>query len=168
MTIAHVVPHKGAGVDWVGEQLVRDLVRLGIHGKVILKSDQEPAIIDVLNEVARMRGESRTIIEHSPVADSKANGVIERAIQSVEKIVRTHKLALEDNIKNTIPVQHPIFAWLVEYGADVYNKYQLGRDGKSAMQRLKGKRCLQPSVEFGSAILFRVVGKVQGGNMRER
>ena len=66
MTVAHVVPFKGILIDWLGEQL-RD--------KVILKSDQKPAIVDVLNEIARMR-----IIEHSPVADSQANGIFERAI----------------------------------------------------------------------------------------
>ena len=84
------MPFKGALIDWLGKQLVRDLVRFGIRDKVILKSDQEPAIVDVLNEIARMRGEGRTIIEHSPVADSQASGFVERAIQTVEKILRTH------------------------------------------------------------------------------
>ena len=130
MTVAHVVPHKGAGVEWLGEQIARDLHRLGAHGRVVLKSDQEAAIVDVLKEVAKMRGKERTILENSPVYDSKSNGFIERAVQSFEKILRTHKLALEDRVKAKIPVKHPIFAWLVEYSADLYNKYQLGRDGK--------------------------------------
>ena len=38
--VAHVVPYKGAGADWVVGQVVRDLRKMGIHGKVILKSDQ--------------------------------------------------------------------------------------------------------------------------------
>ena len=42
--IAHVVPFKGAGADWVVGQLLRDLRKMGVHGKVILKSDQENAI----------------------------------------------------------------------------------------------------------------------------
>ena len=29
---------------WVTERTARDLLRLGMHGDVILKSDQEPAI----------------------------------------------------------------------------------------------------------------------------
>ena len=88
MTVAHVVPFKGALIDWLGEQLVRDLLRFGFRDTVILKSDQEPAI-------ARMRGEGRTIMEHSPVADSHANGFVERVIQTMEKILKTHLLALE-------------------------------------------------------------------------
>ena len=89
-------------------------------------------------------------------------------MQSFEKILRVHKLALEDRLKKKLPVKHPIFAWLVEFCADLYNKHQIGRDGTSAMQRLKGKRCVQPSAEFCAAVMFRVVGKVQGGEMRER
>ena len=84
MTIAHVVPYKGAGVEWLGEQLARDLRRLGAHGRVVLKSDQEPAMVDVLKEVAKMRGDGRTILESSPIYDSKSNGFIERAVQSIE------------------------------------------------------------------------------------
>lgn len=168
ITIAHLVPYKGASVEWLSEQLVRDLHRLGAHARVVLKSDQEPAIVDVLKEVAKMRGSGRTVLEQSPVYDSKGNGLIERAVQSFEKILRTHKLALEDKLKSKLPVKHPVFAWLVEHCADLYNKYQVGRDGKTAMQRLKGKKCLQPSVEFCSPIMFRVVGKVQGGDMKER
>ena len=124
MTVAHVVPYKGAGVEWLGEQLVRDLVRFGAHGKVTLKSDQEPAIVDVLKEVAKMRG-NRTTIENSPVADSKGNGLIERAIWSFEKILRVHKLSLEDRLKAKLPVKHPVFAWLVEYCVDLYISFKL-------------------------------------------
>ena len=29
--VAHVVPFKGGGVDWVVSQLVRDLRKMGIH-----------------------------------------------------------------------------------------------------------------------------------------
>ena len=168
MTVAHVVPFKGALIDWLGEQLVRDSLRFGIRDTVVLKSDQEPAIVDVLNEIARMRSEGRTIIEHSPVADPQANGFVERSIQTVEKILSTHLLALEDKVKATMSVGHPIFGWLVEYCADLYNRYQLGTDGKTAMQRLKVKRCMQSSVEFAQHIMFWVVGKVQGGMMKER
>ena len=51
MMIAHVVPFKGGGVDWLVGQLVRDLRKMGVHGKVVLESDQENPIVDVLNDV---------------------------------------------------------------------------------------------------------------------
>ena len=57
MMIAHVVPLKGGGVGKLLEQLLRDLRKMGAHGKVTLKSDQENAILDVLNGVCKQRGE---------------------------------------------------------------------------------------------------------------
>ena len=168
MTVAHVVPVKGGDQEWVAEQLVRDLLKFGHHGDLILKSDQEPAVVDLLREVARLRGTRRTILEQSPVGDSRANGIIERAIQSVEKLLRVHKLALETRIDSKLPVTHTIFTWLVEHIADVLNRFAVGADGKTAVQRLKGKACEKYVLEFGSAVMFRVVGKVAGSLMAER
>ena len=35
-----MVPLKGASTEWVVEQVARDLVRLGIHGKVLLALEE--------------------------------------------------------------------------------------------------------------------------------
>ena len=52
MTTAHVVPAKGADIEWIAEQVCRDLLKFGHHGDLVLKSDQEPAITELLREVA--------------------------------------------------------------------------------------------------------------------
>ena len=56
MVSAHVVPLKEAVIDWVIQQCARELERLGLYGQITLKSDQEPAIVDVLKEIANLRG----------------------------------------------------------------------------------------------------------------
>ena len=56
MMLVHVVPFKGGGVDWLVDQLIRDFRKMGVHGKVVLKSDQENPILDVLNDVCKQRG----------------------------------------------------------------------------------------------------------------
>ena len=76
MVSAHVVPLKGAVLDWVIQQCARDLERLGHHGQVTLKSDEE------------VRGSRGTLLEHSPVADSQSNGLFERGLRSVEEMTR--------------------------------------------------------------------------------
>ena len=85
MTVAHVVPMKVADMEWVTEQAARDLLRFGKLGDVILKSDQEPAIVEVLKEISKLRCSRRTMIEASPVGDSNSTGVAERPVQSMEK-----------------------------------------------------------------------------------
>ena len=69
MVSAHVVPLKGAVLDWVIQQCARDLERLGHYGQVTWKADQEPAIVDVLRDVANLRGSRGTSSRHSPVAE---------------------------------------------------------------------------------------------------
>ena len=44
LIFAHVVPAKGAMTEWVPAQIRRDLARLGHHGQLILRCDQEEAI----------------------------------------------------------------------------------------------------------------------------
>ena len=78
------MPVKGAVIDWVIQQCAQDLERLGHYGQIT--SDQEPAIVDVLREMANLQGSRGTLLEHLPVADSQSNGFIERGIRSVEEM----------------------------------------------------------------------------------
>ena len=121
-------------------------MKFGHHGDLTLKSDQEPAIVDLLRAVAKLRGNNRTNLENSPVGDSAGNGFIENAVQRVEKLLRVHKLDLERRLGEKLSVKHPIFAWLVEHIADVLNKYWIGTDGKTPYQRMKGKTSSQHTV----------------------
>ena len=108
------------------------------------------------------------MLEASPVGDSKSNDVAERAIQSTEMLIRVHKLSIETPINEMLSVRHPLFAWLVEFCADLHNRFHIGSDGKTAHQRLKEKHSSQVMVEFGTAVMFSVCGKVQGSSMGER
>ena len=63
---------------------------------ITLKSDQEPAIKSVINNVINSRNK-HTKLEHSPVGDSQSNGSIENAIRKVEGQIRLLKLQLENH-----------------------------------------------------------------------
>ena len=136
--IAHVVPFKGGAQEVVVAQVVRDISKLGFHGKVILKCDQEPAIESLLREVARARGNRETLIEHSPVRDSSGNGLAEKGVQTLESIVRTHVIDLDDKLGEKLALDQPWFCWLVEHAADLHNWYQIGVDGRTPWERVKG------------------------------
>ena len=136
---AHVVPKKGTGGGWIVQQYLRDLKKQGLRGKVVLRSDGEPAIVDLLNRVADIRmGE--TLIENSPVGDSRANGEAERAVQSVQKQTRTIKLATERNFACKLSVEHPCFPWMVEHCADLLDKFVVSKDGRTSYERSKGRK----------------------------
>ena len=109
---AHVVPNKGASVEWVIRQSLRDFENKCHSGRVLIRSDGEPALVDLINEIANLR-KGITFVEHTPPGDSKANGFIERGIQTVEEMVRVYKLDLEKRIGEQLDVYPNMFAWLV-------------------------------------------------------
>jgi len=163
---AHVVPFKG-NVEGVAREIVRDLDEMGISGELIIKNDQEPALIDLVKEVKRLRT-GGTQLEKSKKYDSQSNGAAERAVQSVEGITRTLKLALEKRLGCEIPCAHPVMAWLVKHGAECLNRYLVGKDGRTAYERLKGKRYKGDVCEFGQMVMHKFPGKQQGGVMKTR
>ena len=62
MVSAHVVPLKGAVIDRVIQQCCSRFGTIGTLWSDTLKSDQEPAIVDVLKEIANLRVDSWNII----------------------------------------------------------------------------------------------------------
>ena len=119
MTLAAVVPTKSSTGSFIARRVVAFLREIGMSGSdITIKSDQEPAMISILNEVARMRaaeGGGRTMLEHSPVDSSQSNGVIERGILSVEQMVRVLRSGFEERIGYKLEPKHPIMTWLIEY-----------------------------------------------------
>ena len=94
--------------------------------------------------------------ENSPTGDSKSDGVVERAIQSVEGMVRVLKLALEMRLQVKMPTKHPIIPWLVEYASFLLSPFEVSSDGKlpSRGVREKGRKCSSSSERrfYGSPV----------------
>jgi hypothetical protein len=157
MMLAMVVPSKSPS-SFVVKRVLAFLDEVGCtHNDVTVKSDQEASINSLVDEIGRARGGGgKWMKEHSPVGASASNGVVERAIQSVQAQVRVLKLALEDKWKAEIPTQHAIMPWMVEYAAFLLNRFEVGHDGKTSYERLKGKTAKNVGVEFGEAVHWKV------------
>ncbi len=52
-----------------------------------------------------------------------------------------------------MPTKHPVMIWLVENVADVVTKYLQGADGRTAYERLFGKKAHEEGLEFGERVL---------------
>ena len=50
------LPGKGMSSPWLPAHVVRTLQYYGHHGGIILKSDREHAVTELLHQVARLRG----------------------------------------------------------------------------------------------------------------
>ena len=76
------------------QHVVNLLKALGHHGAVALRADGEPALQEMFNKVAAAIGK-RTIVEQGPRQDGQANGRAERAVRSIEEMVRVLKATWE-------------------------------------------------------------------------
>ena len=148
MLFAHMVPRKGLVHLHAATEMVKDIEKLG-YDEIILKSDNEPVLLSVQAEVKKLR-EYITILENSPVSDSRANGAAERAVQAVGEQVYVLRHALELRVGRRLPGHHPVTAWLIEHAADMLSKFLVGDDERTAYERAKGKRYDKPAVEFES------------------
>lgn len=115
MMMATAVPMKGGPMEFTVKTCLASTKEIGLESSdIILKSDQESAIVELLKILASRRsaaskleprgsggaqsassceGNGRSIVEASPAGSSGSNGFIERGIQSLEGQARTIKLA---------------------------------------------------------------------------
>ena len=71
---AHVVPYKGGDLEWAVLQAVRDMLKWGIRGDAIVRSDQEAALKDFASAISKLRADKRmgrTFPEHASPPQNK-------------------------------------------------------------------------------------------------
>ena len=160
MTMASVVPVKGTSGQFSAMRVLEFIKECGAaETEIVLKTDQELAIDALMEDVVKTRGERITLRENSPVGSSGSNGVVERGVQSVEGVIRTLRSAFEERIGMRVKAEEKIVTFLAEYAAYLINKREIGKDGKTAYERNKGKRGEVLAVEFGEKLLWKVRAK---------
>ena len=152
--MATIVKEKGPGDGTVVEKVSNWLNGLG-HRKIVYKSDQENAIMDLWAKVRECKTvECQEMVpENSPKGDSQANGFIETNVREVKGMVRTIKLAVEDKIKKEIELSDATFQWIVADASCMLSRYKIGIDGQTAYERIKHKKLKMPIAEFGERVL---------------
>ena len=95
--MALAVPTKGSTGLLSIDKVLEFVEEVGDScAQIIVKSDQEPAIVSLAEDVVKAREEGRTVVEQSPKQSSGSNGVVERAVQQVEGQMRALLIAVED------------------------------------------------------------------------
>ena len=124
MTMSTVVPSKSVD-DFVTKRTVAFMRECGCEmTKLTIKTDQEPAILAIAEDVVRWRvsvGADETIVENSVAYSHQSNGVVERGVQSVEGMIRTLRSALEERMGHELEIGDAISPWLVEYASYLLN-----------------------------------------------
>ncbi len=160
---SHVLQSKGIGHLHSVRVLVAELVASG-YARLILKSDEEPAIVALKREVARIvkiENGIEVMMEESPVGESQSNGLAEGAVRICKGAVKTLKHAYEALHGVAVEQNSPILTWLVEASASLMNRGQRGSDGRTAYELRRGKPFRKEQVPFGECVLYLPAGKRQ-------
>lgn len=111
----HAVTGKGILGErlWIAKRIAKDIDNCGTkEARVQVKSDQEPAIVALQEEIRETR-RGKTYCVNSPVAESECNGRAENAILRTEVKIRTLRAALECKFKEKVNMQSDFATWLI-------------------------------------------------------
>ena len=150
MKMTAVVPTKGSTGEFAAKKVIEWINECGDRdADIIVKTDQEPSIKDLVSDVSKNRTGAKTLVEESPKRSSGSNGVVERAVQTCEGFIRSMKSQLGERYMVRIAAEHPVVAWMRSHAAHLLNCCEIGGDGKTAYERMKGKTATVLGVEFG-------------------
>ncbi len=92
MTLSTVAPRKSSG-EWLAKRVMAFMREAGCEVEAVaMKTDNEPALVKVVEEVGRLRaakGGRGLVVESSPVHSSKSN-------EGVKGMIRTRRSSVEE------------------------------------------------------------------------
>ena len=59
---------------------------------------------------------------------------------------------IRERIGKRVETNWPLLTWVAEHAAMMLNRWQVGRDGRTAYRRTVGKKCVQKVVEVGERV----------------
>ena len=163
---ARVVPRKGRH-PYTVRRVGQDISAILGYKRVVIKSDQEPAIKKLKAQV-RLEFDLEVPDEESMAYDSQSNAEAEISIQVVQGQIRTLKAQLEHRIGQAIAMDSPILPWLVMHAGANLNRFSQGKDGYTAHRRLRGRAFNRPVTEFGECVWYYKPNKKQRGKIEPR
>ena len=126
----------------------------GNNGHIILKSDNENAIKALTNAVGNLLG-GRVVPEHPPKGESQSNGKVEETCKTVRGFMKVLKSQLEENTGVELDGRDNIVQWMIRWSAMLPSRFMVGKDGRTAYERRRGRRCNIPTEVFGEKVWYR-------------
>ena len=156
------VGRKGVGtsgeVDWLIQDLVDEFKSWGhtggTSGHIIIKSDSEPAIKALREAVGRLLG-GRVIPEGPPKGESQSNGKIEESCKTIRGFTKVLKEQIETEAHIKLEGKDVITQWMLTWGAMLPSRFLIGKDGKTAYERRRGRSCAIPTERFGEKVWYK-------------
>ena len=151
--------------EYLVETILAFVEALG-HNVVMLHSDQEPVLVQLLKAV-QSRRVKRTLVRHGPRASHQSQGKIENANRVINGVCRAMWLSLEDLLREKLPSDSILIAWLIRHAAWCLTRFQVKNDGRTAFVRVFGKAYTSQVLPFGERVMYKYTS-VPTGNLDQR
>ena len=109
------------------------------HSVVMLHSGQEPVSVQLLKAV-QSRRVKRTLVRHGPRASQQSRCNSETANRVISGACCAMWLSLENLLREKLPSDSVLTAWLIRHAAWCLTIFQVKNDGRTAFVRVLGKR----------------------------
>ena len=153
---------KGLGehgsMDWLLQEISRTWKSWGHTGgpeqQLIVKSDGEPALVAVCEAAIKYHGGKA--VQERPAKGQKAeNGLIEAAGKDTRELFCSFLTQVEEGTKESLPLDNNLVPWMIRWAAICYSRYAMGRDGRTAFERIRGRSCRAVVVPIGEKVWFK-------------
>ena len=118
---------KGSGCVYTVAAICSWLRELG-YSRMELRSDGEPAILDMINAVkTRMEKNcdyDKVLCQASPRESHQSNGAVERAISTLRGVARVFIQYLSKKTGSTIRPDGSWWVWALRHASWIYNRFQ--------------------------------------------
>ena len=134
--------------EYLVETILAFVEALG-HNVVMLHSDQEPVLVQLLKAV-QSRRVKRTLVRHGPKASHQSQGKIENANRVINGVCRAMWLSLENLLQEKLPSDSILIAWLIRHAARCLTRFQVKNDGENCVCARFWESVHEPSVAIRS------------------
>ena len=141
-------------IDFVFQGILEFLGEIG-RKRIVIRSDNEPAVKALVQAVALHR-EDETVIEEIPVKSSQSIGCNEHDHFLVGGMARALRIDMEKRFGDNFPVLHAVYSWILRHSGWLLNRFCVGRDGYTAFQRYKGRIYNGEVCDLFECVLFKV------------
>ena len=157
---------QAKGATQYGAQMLEEEIRRLGSGRIIIRSDQEPAILAHRDKscdscIVAVPG-LLNLREVSSVGQSQSNGLAEGAVREVKAKFRSLRFCLEEALGSEIPSDHCVLAWLVQFACLCINVGRRYADGKTAFELRCGRSWKRSLCNFGERVMWLPSGKREG------
>ena len=81
---------------------------------------------------------------------------MENAVKIWQGQLRTIKHHVESRLGKKIEPGGPLFSWLIPFCTDILDKFRVGKDGRTAYERITSNKCKVAQVGFGEIVDFKL------------